>query len=308
MCTVVLALVSMSFINTSSSNPRFDAFVAEYKRSYVSIEEYEFRRHLFEKNAEFIANFNSEGHTWWLATNQFSDLTDEEFKNNYLGYQQTEKDSQIRGTIVAPVNIQNDEAIDWTERGFVSDVKNQGSCGSCWAFATNFGVEGAWVKYNEVKLRQKVSPPNLSEQALNDCDPKNGGCMGGLMDWAYEYYQEHCPISQNDYPYDQGDLECRREGKHCAIDKLLTYYNIESNNDVALRHALSLQPVVVGIEAENQAFRNYAGGIISGKGCGNRLNHAVGLAGEFFAEIEIDGNVTEVGVWKVKTHGAQNGG
>lgn len=297
---VILAIASISYFDVSTSDHEFSSFVATYRRSYTTQEEYEFRRHIFNKNMDYINKFNSEGHSWWLGVNQFTDLTDEEFKK-FLGYKPMDESTfKPLGTIRAPKGSPNDSPIDWRDKGYVFDVKNQGSCGSCWAFATNFGVEGAWVKYNDLVEKKHVQAPDLSEQMLMDCDLQNGSCEGGYMQWAYDFYTKNCPVAEKDYPYEEKDRDCRAEGKPCAIGKLQGWYDIERFNDDALRAALDIAPVVVGIQAENLDFRAYKGGIISGTRCGYRLDHAVGLAGQYIVKEVVNGAEVESKVWKVK--------
>jgi len=295
----IVATVALVAHNLSYASDEFDSFVAVHKRNYNSVEEYEFRRNIFMNNLDYIEEFNSQGHTWWLGVNQFTDMTDEEFRQ-FLGYKPQKTGLKPLDTIKAPENVINDEAIDWREKGYVRPVKNQGTCGSCWAFATNFGVEAAWVKYNQEKLGKTVSPPDLSEQMLMDCDMKNGSCLGGLMQWAYAFYQENCPVFEKDYPYEEQDADCRNEGHQCATDKVLDWYDIKKYDDNSLRHALSLAPVVIGIQAENMEFRSYAGGIISEATCGYRPDHAVGIVGEYFNTTIVDGQEVTIPVWKVR--------
>lgn len=86
----------------------------------------------------------------------------------------TMKDAEINGDI------------DWTTSGKVSEIKNQGRCGSCWAFSATGSIESAY-------LIAKNSTPLISEQQLVDCSRAYGnmGCNGGWMDSAFKYIAEH---------------------------------------------------------------------------------------------------------------------
>merc|ERR1719436_1862602 len=88
------------------------------------------------------------------------------------------------------------ESVDWTEKGAVTPVKNQGQCGSCWAFSTTGSLEGAW----QIATGQLVP---LSEQQLVDCARKfrEQGCGGGMMDNAFAYAEQATMCTESSYPY-----------------------------------------------------------------------------------------------------------
>ena len=155
-------------------------------------------------------------------------------------------------------------SIDWTERGAVTAVKDQGQCGSCWSFSTTGALEGAYqIKYNVLKT--------FSEQNLIDCDNfKTGGsdlaCHGGMMDNAFEWCKKNEGLcSGDDYPYESGTTMkrgvCKQE--KCEIDHKVApkhYNDVEKDSDKALMSALSQQPVSVAIDASHQAFQLYKSG------------------------------------------------
>merc|ERR1711957_1026383 len=145
-----------------------------------------------------------------------------------------------------------------------------------------------------IKFDETVAPPVLSEQHLVDCDPYSGGCLGGAMLYAFYYYRFHCPILEADYKYTATDNECRSDSKPCATDKLLGYYRINRNNDASMRHALNLSPISVSIKANNDAFRFYKTGVISGEECGYDLDHGVVITGSHMEKLR----GADVKVWK----------
>ena len=117
-----------------------------------------------------------------MELNQFADWTEDEFKA-ILGYKpsgKTARDEVIRDANDLP------ESINWVEQGQVSDVKNQGACGSCWAFSATGAIESAY----SIKNKEMV---NFSEQQMVDCSIETGnmGCGGGLMDYAFDYAKAH---------------------------------------------------------------------------------------------------------------------
>jgi len=124
-----------------------------------------------------------------MGINQFTHLTQEEFAQTYLG------------TIVPKSNVVVDETFtyvdtNWVTAGAVTGVKNQGSCGSDWAFSATGALESMW-KINYGSL------PSLSEQQLIDCSASYGnqGCNGGLIDSAFQYSRDKGLTTEAAYPY-----------------------------------------------------------------------------------------------------------
>merc|ERR1712224_597793 len=92
-----------------------------------------------------------------------------------------------------------EDEVDWTTKGAVNPIKNQGQCGSCWAFGTVASVEGI----NFIKNKKLVS---LSEQQLVSCDKGDHGCGGGLPDNAFKYVESTGLTTESNYPYKAGGL------------------------------------------------------------------------------------------------------
>merc|ERR1712232_660054 len=158
--------------------------------------------------------------------------------------------------------------------GAVPPVKNQGMCGSCWAFSAIGAIEGA--RYVETGF---LTP--LSEQQLVDCDRLDLGCGGGLMDNAFLFDENSTGIcSEEDYPY----AGRKHWLKGCAVKKGLctpvshtrvdTFIDVENTVD-DLVAAITRQPVSVAIEADKSSFRFYKSGVYSDEKCGNQLDHGV---------------------------------
>jgi len=208
----------------------------------------------------------SPGFTTQVAHNQFSDWTEAEF-NQTMGY----RGDLNKGSKTFAFPEANEDSVDWRERGAVTDVKNQKSCGSCWAFSTTGAIEGAY--FNATK--ELVS---FSEQQFVDCDKKNGdhGCFGGLMDNAFKYAMNVKIEKESDYPY-----KGRTFGGDCNYDaakgvaQVVSYVDVETNNVDALKNALANGPVSVAIQANKPVFQMYKGGIITSEECGTNLDHGV---------------------------------
>lgn len=139
------------------------------------------------------------------------------------------------------------ESIDWRDHGAVTKVKNQGMCGSCWAFSTTGSMEGRY-QISSGKLTE------FSEQQFVDCSSAEGnqGCMGGLMDDAFKYAEKTSIETEKQYPY-RGVLhgKCHAKG---GVTTVKSFADVTANNASALKEAVSQGPVAVAIDASSIAF------------------------------------------------------
>merc|ERR1711862_646427 len=159
------------------------------------------------------------------------------------------------------------ESIDWTTKGAVTPVKNQGQCGSCWSFSTTGGLEGAY----QIASGNLVS---MSEQQFVDCDHEDSGCGGGLMDRAFSFAQGNAIATESSYPYQGVDGTCKSSFTTALPQGAVTGYTDVGRSASALKSALNSHPVSVAIEADQAAFQQYTGGVIT-SGCGSQLDHGV---------------------------------
>lgn len=256
----------------------YEAWLVKHGKAYNALGEKEKRFGIFKDNLRFIDEHNSQNLTYRLGLNRFADLTNEEYRSMYLGVKPgatrvTRKVSRKSDRYAARVGDALPDFVDWRKEGAVVGVKDQGSCGSCWAFSTIAAVEGI----NQIVTGDLIS---LSEQELVDCDTSyNEGCNGGLMDYAFEFIINNGGIdSEEDYPYRAADQKCDQYRKNAKVVSIDGYEDVPENDEAALKKAVAKQPVSVAIEAGGRAFQLYQSGVFTGK-CGTSLDHGVAAVG-----------------------------
>lgn len=250
----------------------YEAWLVKHGKACNGLGEKEKRFDIFKDNLRFIDEHNAQNLSFKLGLNRFADLTNEEYRSKYLGTKISGK-KRISQRYAPRLGDDLPESVDWRKKGAVVGVKDQGSCGSCWAFSTISAVEGI----NKIVTGDLIS---LSEQELVDCDTSyNEGCNGGLMDYAYEFIINNGGIdSEEDYPYKAYDSKCDQYRKNARVVTIDSYEDVPVNDEKALQTAVANQPVAVAIEGGGRAFQLYDSGIFTGA-CGTSLDHGVTAVG-----------------------------
>nr|CAD7396221.1 unnamed protein product [Timema poppensis] len=235
----------------------FQEYMTLYNKNYPSKAEHKRRYHIFRANMKRVDLLQrTEQGTAKYGATQFADLTGKapaEFKKKYLGVNPKLKFEDLSPLPAAKIpNIQLPEEFDWRHYNVVTEVKNQGSCGSCWAFSVTGNVEGQWA----LRRGKLVS---LSEQELVDCDTLDQGCGGGLMFNTYTAIKNIGGLENEvDYPYEG-------EGEQCHFNKSEVQVtvsggvNITSNETQMAQWLVKNGPISIAINANAMQF--YFGGV-----------------------------------------------
>jgi len=259
---------------------KFEAWAGMFGASYASVSARARARAAFAANDAKIAAHNARGLSWALGHNKWSDLTADEWKEQVVGGPLPPLPAALRvaTAAAAPAAVPNATSLDWVAKGAVTPVKDQAQCGSCWAFSTTGSIEGAYQQ----KTGKLVS---FSEQDLVSCD-FNGdqGCNGGLPSAAYCFVRYYGLTLEADYPYTAGkgvSGVCRnpmpwKDGNFKPAVTVDSFVTVDKHAEVsAMKAALALGPVSIGIEADKDPFQLYKSGVIDDAACGTTMDHAV---------------------------------
>lgn len=221
---------------------------------------------------EIVAHNKDNTKTWKKGITEFADMSHQEFAQYYT-IRTPQNCSATVGTHQMSGKSRPD-SVDWRQQGKVSDVKNQGHCGSCWTFSTTGSLEAHYRIY-------KNQPVLLSEQQLVDCAHKfdNHGCNGGLPSHAFEYIKYNGGIeSEDNYPYKAETQDCKFNPDHIAAQVPYGSVNITALDEGELADAIAFKgPVSVAFQVIT-GFKDYRSGIYQSNDCKNGpmdVNHAV---------------------------------
>jgi len=265
---VVLA-VAIAATQAYDLDTEWENFKINYGKNLLTGAEHDVRKNIFANNLKFIEKHNSEHaiglHTYTVGINQFADLTNEEFVKQFTGFKPMEgiEEADVEG-LEAPATK------DWRDEGAVTPVKDQGQCGSCWAFSTTGTIEGAYFK----KTGKLVS---LSEQNLVDCSRQNYGCNGGNPYVALLFTIHHGGLdTEKSYPYHGRQGNCRFNKENVGATITGAKHIVQGSEADLHKVVGNIGPVSVAIDAAHYSFQLYKSGVYNEPYCSSyQLDHGV---------------------------------
>ncbi|XP_041060695.1 procathepsin L-like [Carcharodon carcharias] len=233
----------------------------------------------WEENMRYIEQHNLEHsmgkHTFTVGMNQFGDLTTEEFRQLLTASNIKKAENSTCKVFTAQEKVELPTTVDWRPKGYVTAVKDQGQCGSCWAFSTTGVLEGQVFR----KTGKLIS---LSEQYLMDCSRAvgNAGCNGGSVLGGFLFIKEKGIASEQSYPYTAKDGNCTfNQNDIVATCKGVKQIPTGSEADLAAVVA-TVGPISAGIDAEHRSFMLYKSGIFYEPHCSTvKLDHGILVVG-----------------------------
>ena len=277
---LVFALVACDMDIDAVMFQQFQKFIKKYRKKYNSMNEFIARYEVFRRNV--METFKEENSLYQTGITKFSDLTKQEFAKIYLNLNYDAMAMANFDPYIVKVSNAAPSAYDWRDYGRVSAVKDQGSCGSCWAFATVANLEGLYYANKGVMK-------TFSEQMLVDCDTSDSGCNGGLMEYSFTWLKKNGGIMyEADYPYKGTKSTCKSDSSKYADFKITGYKKLGSSwstwsavdEDEIKEFLYQTGPLAIALNAD--PLQTYTGGILdltSTKCPSSGINHAVTLVG-----------------------------
>ncbi|XP_028325748.1 cathepsin K [Gouania willdenowi] len=273
-CALLLAAAALGHLEEAFLDAQWEDWKTTHRREYNGLGEEGIRRTIWEKNMRMIAAHNEEAalgmHSFEMGMNHLGDMTSEEIVEKMTGLQIPNNRQQNLTMKLEDGVSRIPKSIDYRKKNMVTSVKNQGACGSCWAFSSAGALEGQLAKMTGQLV-------DLSPQNLVDCVQENDGCGGGYMTNAFEYVKDNGGIDSEDaYPYIGEAKACQYNPSGMAA-QCRGYKEIPKGDEHALAVALfKVGPVSVGIDATLSSFQFYQRGVYYDPSCNpDDINHAV---------------------------------
>ncbi|KAL4453183.1 hypothetical protein ABPG74_015414 [Tetrahymena malaccensis] len=284
---IALSLSALTFLALENPNQElgemqnsammFIKYLQRYNLHIINPQVYIYRLNIFAKNLQKIKNHNQISNKSYIeGINQFTLLTEEEFEQTYLTLQvPISQDYNTQEFLLDEIP----SSIDWRDLNAVTPVKNQGYCGSSYAFSATGALEGI----------HKISGQDwkgFSEQQIIDCSRKQGnqGCNGGFMENVFDFAIQNGILQENEYPYEgHANFKCKKTNSNQQGYKIQGYYNVKKYDCRGLEQAVAQQPVSVAIDGK--FLQRYHSGIIGDCGSNVKLNYGaliVGYTQDFF--------------------------
>jgi len=285
MVTKLLPLVVIFLaVNAKSFNisQEWENYKATFNKSYSSVLEEVYRRAKFAENLKRITEHNEKHQqglvSYKLGLNKYSDEDVRVLKRQRNGFQMS-FETPISDFSYTEADLKNlPESVDWRAKGWVTPVKDQGQCGSCWAFSTVASIEG-----QHANVTGKLV--SLSEQQLVDCSfliYLNFGCYGGQMSRAFTYVQHSKGLdTEASYPYKaKYEWGCKASSGTVGA-KISGHISLPRGDENALKVAVAnIGPISVAIDANHDGFMHYSSGVFSESSCSTlMLDHGVTVVG-----------------------------
>jgi len=285
LCVAVLAILPNKRLFNSFSQPQamahFQEFIQRHGKAYATPDEFQQRFTNFQASLKRINEKNMKSKGAVYGVTKFSDLTPEEFKQRMLlnpGIPANSPHTFSKRNVLQPkVDAPLASTFDWREKGAVTAVKDQGQCGSCWAFSVTENVESMWILAKNVSAKTL----DLSPQQIVDCDDSDGGCGGGDPPSAYDYIISAGGLeAASNYPYTAQDGKCQFH-KSDVVAKISTWKYATSlySESTLQQNLVSWGPISVCVDAAN--WQDYQSGVMTWSECAwvNILDHCTLLVG-----------------------------
>lgn len=258
--------------NNLIATQNFKEFKEYFNKKYIDFNEELYRFGIFKYNLNKINEWNNNNYASFnLSLNQFSDLYTNEFADLHNGYKYK---STKRENDHFKYNNNLPDNVSWVDKNVVNPIKNQGHCGSCYAFSSVQALESAWA----IKTGNLY---NLSEQEIVDCDKLDQGCNGGLMENVFNWIRDNGGMTTTgNYTYTGHDGVCDFK-KNQSVVQVKGYVSVP-NNSLAVMTAVVQQPLSVAINANTFSFQFYHSGVYDPYFCKSddaSLDHGVGIVG-----------------------------